>query len=94
MPSTPILVYISRALITAEFRAMDSDDFKDRYLAPLDSALRKSDIRSRPLVQEYNYPLGDVRVEQAIQSYFNEIAIPIRDFFKILVVEKMAMYRL
>ncbi|CUM48170.1 unnamed protein product [Debaryomyces fabryi] len=84
MPSIPILVYTSRALITAEFREMDSDKFKKTYLAPLDSTIRKSNIRSRPLAQEYRYPLGDaVRVEQAIQRYFNgKIADPLNDLFQ------------
>ncbi|CUM57497.1 unnamed protein product [Debaryomyces tyrocola] len=83
MPSIPILVYTSRALITAEFRKMSSDDFKDRYLAPLDSALKESNICRRPLAQEYTYPRGDaVHIEQAIQRYFNgKIADPLNDFF-------------
>ena len=73
MPSIPIVVYTSRALITAEFREMSSDDFKETYLAPLDNALKESSIRSRPLAQEYTYPLGDaMHIEQAIQEYFNE----------------------
>jgi hypothetical protein len=83
MPSIPIVVYTSRALITAEFREMSSDDLKDRYLAPLDSAIRESNICRLPLAREYAYPLGDaMRVEQAIQRYFNEIAIPIRGLFQ------------
>lgn len=40
MSSMAILVYISRALITAEFREISSDEFKDRYLALLDNALK------------------------------------------------------
>ncbi|CUM57506.1 unnamed protein product [Debaryomyces tyrocola] len=83
MPSIPILVYTSQALITAEFRKMSSDDFKDRYLAPLDSALKESNICRRPLAQEYAYPLGDaIHVERVIQRYFNEIAIPIGGLFQ------------
>lgn len=42
MPSTPLLVYTSLALITADLRKMTSDDFKKTYLAPLDEALRAS----------------------------------------------------
>ena len=76
-PFMPILVYISRALITAEFREMSSNEFKDRYLAPLDNALRVSSIRRRLLSEDYRYPLGDaMHVEHAIQEYFNEIADP------------------
>lgn len=62
------LMSINRASITAEFREMVSDDFKDRFLAPLDSALRESIVRSRPSAQEYKCPLGAaVHVEQYIQ---------------------------
>ncbi|CAR65727.1 DEHA2D19404p [Debaryomyces hansenii CBS767] len=83
MPSIPIVVYTSRALITAEFREMSSDDFKDRYLAPLDIALKESNICRRPLAQEYAYPRGDaMHIEQAIQEYFNEIAIPIKGLYR------------
>ena len=57
MPSIPIVVYTSRALITAEFREMSSDDFKEAYLAPLDSVIRESCIRSLPLVRQYKYPM-------------------------------------
>ena len=83
MPSIPIVVYTSRALITAEFREMSSDDFKDRYLAPLDIALKESNICRRPLAQEYAYPRGDaMHIEQAIQRYFNgKIADPLNDLF-------------
>lgn len=59
MPSIPIVVYTSRALITAEFREMSSDDFKETYLAPLDSVLRESNICRLPLAREYAYPRGD-----------------------------------
>ena len=83
MPSIPIVVYTSRALITAEFREMSSDDFKDSYLAPLDIALKESNICRRPLAQEYAYPRGDaMHMEQAIQEYFNEIAIPIKGLYR------------
>ncbi|CAG85690.2 DEHA2B16676p [Debaryomyces hansenii CBS767] len=84
MPSIPIVVYSSRALITAEFREMSSDDFKDRYLAPLDIALKESNICRRPLAQEYAYPRGDaMHVEQAIQEYFDrEIARTIDHLYR------------
>ena len=69
-----VLVYTSRALITAEFKEMSSDEFTDRYLAPLDNALRESSIRSRILTEDYRYPLGDAKhVEQAIQQYFDRL---------------------
>ena len=83
MPSIPIVVYTSRALITAEFREMSSDDFKETYLAPLDKALEESNISIPLLAPAYPYPLGDaMHVEQAIQEYFNEIAIPIKGLYR------------
>lgn len=84
MPSIPVLVYTSRALITAEFREMSSDDFKEIYLAPLDNALRESNVKSLPLEHQYKYPLGDaMHVEQAIQWYFNEeIARTIKQLYR------------
>ena len=37
----------------------------------------------RPLTQEYAYPRGDaMHIEQAIQEYFNEIAIPIEGLYR------------
>jgi len=84
MPSIPLVVYTSRALITAEFREMSSDDSKDGYLASFDKALRESNIRSRLLTEDYRYLLGDAMyVEQAVQRYFNEeIARTIRGLFQ------------
>ncbi|CAG84283.2 DEHA2A00242p [Debaryomyces hansenii CBS767] len=83
MPSIPIVVYSSRALITAEFREMSSDDFKETYLAPLDKALEESNISIPLLAPAYPYPSGDaMHVEQAIQEYFNEIAIPIKGLYR------------
>ncbi|CAG85694.2 DEHA2B16720p [Debaryomyces hansenii CBS767] len=82
-PFMRVLVYTSRALITAEFREMSSNEFKDMYLAPLDNALRVSSIRSRLLAEDYRYPSGDaMHVEHAIQEYFNEIAIPIKGLYR------------
>ena len=84
MPSIPIVVYSSRALITAEFREMSSDDFKETYLAPLDKALEESNISIPLLAPAYPYPLGDaMHVEQAIQWYFNEeIARTIKQLYR------------
>ena len=83
MPSIPILVYTSRALITAEFREMSSDEFKETYLAPPDNALRESNIRRLPLAREYTYPVGNaMHVELSIQEYFNERISPgLKDLF-------------
>ena len=84
MPSIPIVVYTSRALITAEFREMSSDDFKETYLAPLDKALEESNISIPLLAPAYPYPLGDaMHVEQAIQEYFDrEIARTIDHLYR------------
>lgn len=59
MPFMPILVYTSRAFITADFREMSSDEFKERYLAPLDKALRESNLSDDYLSKKYRYPFGD-----------------------------------
>lgn len=82
-------MYTNRALITAEFREMSSNEFKDMYLAPLDNALRESSIRSRLLVEDYRYPSGDaMHVEHIIQRYFNgKIADPLNDLFTTLVIQ-------
>lgn len=83
MPFMPILVYTSRALITAESREMSSDEFKERYLAPLDKALKESNFSDDYLSKKYRYPFEDaIHVEQALQEYFNEIAIPIRGLYR------------
>ncbi|CUM48396.1 unnamed protein product [Debaryomyces tyrocola] len=51
---------------------MSSDEFKERYLAPIENAIKVSSIKRRPLLDEYACPLGDaMHVEQAIQRYFN-----------------------
>lgn len=54
MPSLPIVAYTSRALITAEFGEMSSGEFIDTYLAPLDVALRDSNIIGSYLSQIYD----------------------------------------
>jgi hypothetical protein len=84
MPLMPILVYISRALVTAEFREMTSDEFKGRYLAPLDNALEGSNISIPLLAPAYPYPLGNpMHVEEAIQQYFDrEIAGTIDQLYR------------
>ncbi|CUM57426.1 unnamed protein product [Debaryomyces tyrocola] len=65
-------VYITDALMTADFREMSSDEFKERYLAPLDTTIRESSIKIQLLLDEYAYPLGDAcHAESAIQEYFN-----------------------
>jgi len=83
MPFMRILVYTSCALISAEFREMSSDEFNEVYLAPLDNALRESNLSDDYLFKRYRYPLGDaMHVEHDIQEYFNErIAPTLTDLF-------------
>lgn len=79
-------MYTSRALTNAKFKEMNSDEFKEKetHLAPLDNALRESNIRSRLLAEDYRYPLEDaMHVEQDIQRYFDgKIADPLDDLFQ------------
>ncbi|CUM68572.1 uncharacterized protein PRCAT00006299001 [Priceomyces carsonii] len=73
MPLMSLLVYVTDALTTAEFREISSDGFKERYLAPLDAALKRSNIEIPLLASAYAYPFGDAnQVEGDIQEYFNE----------------------
>jgi hypothetical protein len=58
MPLISALVYIINALIATEFKEMSSDEFKDCYFAPLDDALKDTNI-SDFLSKKYKYPLGD-----------------------------------
>lgn len=66
MPPVPILVYTSRALITAEFREMSTDDSKEAYLAPFDNALRESSVKSLPLERQYKISTGKFNARGAI----------------------------
>ncbi|MDN6749727.1 MAG: DUF3698 domain-containing protein [Staphylococcus equorum] len=73
MPLMSLVVYITDALMTAEFREMSSDGFKKNYLAPLDNSLKERDIGDDLLSKKYVYPFGDAsHVEDHIQQYFNE----------------------
>lgn len=52
----------------AEFRKMSSDEFKESFLAPLDTIIRETSIKGGPLLDEYaylfrdaNYPEGDIQ---------------------------------
>lgn len=42
-------------MITAQFNEMNSDEFKDSYLAPLDHALKKAKISDGFLSKKYIY---------------------------------------
>jgi hypothetical protein len=83
MPLTSVVVYITNALMKAEFREMSSDLFNERYFVPLDNAIRELSIQRRPLLDEYVYPSGDAMYKvHDIQDYFSEIAIPIRLLYR------------
>lgn len=76
MPLMALVVYIADVLMTAEFREITSDEFKNTYFAPLDKAIEKKEFGRRILAEDYGYPFGDAsHVEDHIQEYFNrEIA--------------------
>ncbi|CUM48175.1 unnamed protein product [Debaryomyces fabryi] len=76
------LNYVTKAMMTAEFREISSDEFKNTYLAPLDKVIKDSNLRKELLSRTYDYPLGDARyVEDDIQIYSNEIACSINRFY-------------
>ncbi|MDN5664434.1 MAG: DUF3698 domain-containing protein, partial [Staphylococcus equorum] len=83
------LNYVTKAMMTAEFREISSDEFKNTYLAPLDNVIKDSNLNGRFLLPEYYYPLGDARhVEDDIQIYFNEeIASSIKRFYRDILDE-------
>ena len=83
------LNYVTKAMMTAEFREISSDEFKNTYLAPLDMVIKDSNLSKELLSRTYDYPLGDARhVEDDIQIYFDEeIARPIKRFYRDILDE-------
>ncbi|CUM67603.1 uncharacterized protein PRCAT00005303001 [Priceomyces carsonii] len=80
--SIPLLNFVTNLMTTADFKEMNSDEFKTSYLAPLDNALKGSDIKAPLLSQTYRYPFGATNVEGDIQEYFEtEIARTLHYFF-------------
>ncbi|CUM68456.1 uncharacterized protein PRCAT00006181001, partial [Priceomyces carsonii] len=70
--SIPLLNFVTNLMTTADFKEMTSDEFKTTYLAPLDNALKGSDIKAPLLSMTYRYPFGDAtNVEGDIQRYFD-----------------------
>ena len=70
--SISVLCYVTKALVTAEFKEMSNDEFKKRYLGPFDEALRLSNLDVHILSRKYSYPLGDaMHMEHDIQRYFD-----------------------
>ncbi|CUM49787.1 unnamed protein product [Debaryomyces tyrocola] len=68
---TLALNYVTNAMITAEFREISNDEFKNTYLAPLEKVIKNSNISEDLLSKRYTYPLGDaMHVEDDIQLYF------------------------
>ncbi|CAG89961.2 DEHA2F27368p [Debaryomyces hansenii CBS767] len=81
--------YVTKAMMTAEFREISSDEFKITYLAPLDKVIKKTNFGRRIIAEDYGYPLGDARhVEDDIQIYFDEeIASSIKRFYRDILDE-------
>lgn len=79
----PALVYITNALIVAELKEMNSDEFKNSYFGPLDDALKDANINDF-LSKKYKYPFGNaINREHDIQEYFNdEIASTIKRLYR------------
>ncbi|CUM53636.1 unnamed protein product [Debaryomyces tyrocola] len=76
------LNYVTKAMVTAEFREISSDEFKNTYLAPLDKVIKKANFGRKILAEDYGYPRGDARhVKDDIQIYSNEIACSINRFY-------------
>ncbi|CUM56122.1 unnamed protein product [Debaryomyces tyrocola] len=72
--STPDLValcYITNAMVAAEFREFSSDEFKNNFLAPLDTAIKESDICDIFSSHMYSYPVAESNNEEWIQEYFS-----------------------
>lgn len=66
------LNYVTKAMMTAEFREISTDEFKNTYLAPLDEVIKDSNLNKDLLSRTYAYPLGDaMHVEDDIQLYFS-----------------------
>ena len=70
-PDLPALYYITNAMVTAEFREINSDEFKNNFLKPLDVAIMGSKFSNPPLPRAYGYPKAQSNNEEWIQRYFN-----------------------
>ncbi|CUM67604.1 uncharacterized protein PRCAT00005304001, partial [Priceomyces carsonii] len=81
--SIPLLNFVTNLMTTADFKEMNSDEFKTSYLAPLDNALKGSDIKAPLLSMTYRYPFGDAtNAEDVIQRYFDgKIADSINELY-------------
>ena len=58
-PDLPALYYITNAMVAAEFREINSNEFKINFLAPLDTAIRESDICDIFSSHMYAYPVAE-----------------------------------
>ncbi|CUM56121.1 unnamed protein product [Debaryomyces tyrocola] len=70
-PDLAALYYITNLMVAAGFRDISSDEFKDDFLAPLDSAIKGSKFVNKLLSDEYIYPIAQSNSEEWIQRYFN-----------------------
>ena len=82
-PDLPALYYITNAMVAAEFREISSDEFKTNFLAPLDTAIRESNICDIFSSHMYAYPVAESNNEEWIQKYFNgRILTPIETLYQ------------
>lgn len=51
--SISVLCYVTKALVTAEFKEMSNDEFEKRYLGPFDEALKLSNLDVHILSQVF-----------------------------------------
>lgn len=70
-PDLSALYYITNAMVAAEFREINNDEFKNTFLSPLDKAIRGSRFIKRYLPNAYEYPRADSNKEIWVQWYFN-----------------------
>ncbi|KRZ98280.1 uncharacterized protein AC631_05960, partial [Debaryomyces fabryi] len=83
IPDLPALYYITNVLVKAEFREISSDEFKCNFFAPLDAAIRVSNILDRFLSYVYEYPRAQSNNEEFVQRYFNgRVLTPIENLYK------------
>ena len=82
-PDLPALYYITNAMVAAEFREINSNEFKINFLAPLDTAIRESDICDIFSSHMYAYPVAESKNEEWIQRYFNgRILAPVETLYQ------------
>ncbi|KAK6454132.1 uncharacterized protein RJT20DRAFT_99359, partial [Scheffersomyces xylosifermentans] len=81
-----VVVFITNALLRATFKRMSSQEFKERYLYPLNLSILESNITGPILKPFFRYPPVEGTItESYIQEYFDsEIAPSIRAMYEYL----------